>query len=224
MASVAVGNSYRCPFCVQDFIAPSSVLLFNHIRLVHSLDPNFNIQCSLEGCSRTFHNLRTYQNHLLKHRTTNSGHSADQEQEQDLDSDSNDHHFTSLESFDPETTRPLQASISKETLEAYAAKWILKTSETRSLTRAATLGIIEDICDLISTISFSLKEEMSEILRSHQVDKETIALAEGVFTGCATKPFEGLTTFQKQLQYYRDHFNLIVSSNAICKACHSFTF
>lgn len=60
-----------CPYCIeQEYIAPSKSLLLGHIRVVHSADPDFTIQCIDEGCSRTFKNFRTYQNHNLLHHST----------------------------------------------------------------------------------------------------------------------------------------------------------
>ena len=71
-----MAQSFYCPYCVKDdFTAPSEVLLLTNIRVVHSLDPNFTIQCSVNGCNRTFKNFRTYQNHRLTHRPTVSTHS-----------------------------------------------------------------------------------------------------------------------------------------------------
>ena len=37
---------------------------------------------------------------------------------------------------------------SSSEIQSYAAKWILKTSEMKSLTRTATLGAVEDMSDL----------------------------------------------------------------------------
>ena len=49
-----------CPYCVGDeFTSPSEALLLSHVRLVHSMDPNFRIQCSVDSCSRTFNNSKT---------------------------------------------------------------------------------------------------------------------------------------------------------------------
>lgn len=60
-------QSYPCSSCSGEFLAPSEALLLRHIRIAHSSDPDFSIQCSFGGCLRTFRNFRTYQNHLLKH-------------------------------------------------------------------------------------------------------------------------------------------------------------
>ena len=55
--------TFLCHYWVEDFSVPSENLLLNHIRLVHSSEPGFSIQCTVNGCSRTFKNFRTYQNH-----------------------------------------------------------------------------------------------------------------------------------------------------------------
>ena len=59
------------PYCVvNEFAAPSEVLLLNHIRLVYSHDPGFSIQCPHPpGCARTFVNFKMYQNHVLVQQT-----------------------------------------------------------------------------------------------------------------------------------------------------------
>ena len=57
---------YPCPYCAE-FAAVTEKLLLQHVRIVHSNEPGFRIQCSFSGCARVFRNFRTYQNHLLKH-------------------------------------------------------------------------------------------------------------------------------------------------------------
>ena len=47
-------STYPCSLCSSDFVAPSEILLLNHIRLAHSYDQNFSIQCSFRGCARVF--------------------------------------------------------------------------------------------------------------------------------------------------------------------------
>ncbi len=41
-------------------------------------------------------------------------------------------------------------------MKEYAAKWILKTGETRNLTRAATQGVIEDVDQMVDFVAESL--------------------------------------------------------------------
>lgn len=170
---------------------------------MHSLDPNFSIQCSLDGCSRTFKNFRTYQNHRLTHRPRALDEPPATEIYEDLGE--NDPH-----PFETDSTCPYIPSDSE--MQSYAAKGILKTSEMRSLTRTATLGVVEDVSDLVEFVGQSLKDQVCHELTSTGVDSTIVSRVDEIFKGFIVKPFEGLTSFHQQLQYYRRHFNLIVST------------
>ena len=54
---------FTCPNCA---IPPFRTLkkLLRHIRLSHSDEECFRIQCTLQGCKRTFRNLRSFENHV----------------------------------------------------------------------------------------------------------------------------------------------------------------
>lgn len=124
-----MSTTRTCPYCnEQDFRAPSDVLLFQHIRLVHAEDPGFSIQCSFDGCSRTFTHFRTYQNHILSHNSIQLREEDQSEPTYDCDSNG-------------PLNKPPYIPTTEET-QSFAAKWILKTSETRSLTRAASVGTL----------------------------------------------------------------------------------
>ena len=59
-----------CPLCpLRGF--PSVSALLTHIRLMHSDQPNFLLQCNLQGCCRTFTNFLTYRNHVYAFHGTN---------------------------------------------------------------------------------------------------------------------------------------------------------
>ena len=179
-------------------MAPSEVLLLNHIRLVHSCDPNFSIQCSFPGCPRTFKNFRTYQNHRCCHRHQQIEESCTYEDD-------------GLVEGEVETELSITPAVELPDLQPYAARWILKTRESRYLTRAATQGIIEDVQDLVSAISQSMEVQTHAVLRESGIDFDSVPNLKEVFSGPATKPFEGLASFHQQILYYRKHFNLVVS-------------
>ena len=40
---------FSCPLCT--FIAISIPLILSHLRVVHSSDPNFRVNCGIDGCS-----------------------------------------------------------------------------------------------------------------------------------------------------------------------------
>ena len=79
----------------------------------------------------------------------------------------------------------------------------------RSLTRTATLGVVEDVSNLVGQ---SLEDQVCHELTSTGVDSIIISRVEAIFKGFIVKPFKGLTSFHQQLQYYRRNFNLIVSA------------
>lgn len=62
---------YTCNYCLSTGESYSSIsrkLLDRHIKICHSKDPGFRIECPYRHCSRVFANYRTYQNHLLTHK------------------------------------------------------------------------------------------------------------------------------------------------------------
>lgn len=99
-----------------------------------------------------------------------------------------------------------------EDLQSFSAKWILKTSETRSLTRAATVGIVADTADLVTYVAQCLLSEIRSLLAENGINSESVtSKLEILFRNHITRPFDGLSSFRNQLQYYRKHFGLIVS-------------
>ena len=53
--------------CCGDYNSTVLKDLLKHIRLQHADSPRFNIQCGLNGCSRTFKNFHTFRNHGYSH-------------------------------------------------------------------------------------------------------------------------------------------------------------
>ena len=190
------------PYCIEEvFTAPSQSLLLTHIRLVHSCDPNFSIQCSAEGCLRTFSNFRTYQNHARSHDSRSfSDFCADCPRSSEAASDK----------F-PNTSTNVPNIAEAKDMQAFSAKWILKTCETRCLTRKSTIGIVNDVSDMLQYVSQSLCDKIQAILTSNEIDPAILSQVKQVFDSPICSHFEGLTSFHQQLQFFKDHFVLIVS-------------
>ena len=187
---------FSCRYCTgteQEFHTPSEKMLLDHIRKVHSVEPNFIIQCTQQDCARTFKNFRTFQNHLLTHR--------DQVPEDETvffptgGSVSNSGTSASL-------TIPQESSLSVYSVQSYAAKWILETSEKRKLTRQTMLGIVQDTSFLFDSITQALCQQVTTILAQTDVQLSILSEVEKVFSSAITKPFDGLMSFHQQLQYY----------------------
>ena len=51
-----------CPLCSSSFATVS--VFMTHLRMIHSHEAGFHIQCGLQGCKRTFKNFHTYRNHV----------------------------------------------------------------------------------------------------------------------------------------------------------------
>jgi len=56
----------QCPLC-NEFQALSFKQLLPHIRVVHAIKPGFSITCGVQGCQRTFLNMKSYDNHVSQH-------------------------------------------------------------------------------------------------------------------------------------------------------------
>ena len=58
-----------CPMCASNF--SNLTMLLKHIWLTHTNTNDFQQQCNLQGCKRTFRNFKTYCNHVyMWHDTT----------------------------------------------------------------------------------------------------------------------------------------------------------
>ena len=60
-----------CP-CCGDVSVSLLHQFMNHIRLVHADEPNFQIQCNLQGCKKTFKKFTVFRNHVYAFHDTAS--------------------------------------------------------------------------------------------------------------------------------------------------------
>ena len=140
--------TFSCPYCPKDYLAPSETLLLTHIRITHSNEPNFSIQCSTNGCARTFTNFRTYQNHRLTHRNQVSCPLLTDDEVED---EGRGNYMYAVDADSPQVLTAISPTTTD--MQSFAAKWILKTRETRGLTRTAMQGVIQDVGDLVSFVT-----------------------------------------------------------------------
>ena len=71
--------------------------------------------------------------------------------------------------------------------------------------------MIENVQDLVAVVSDSLLSQTRAALRVSGIDPDSVPGLTDIISGPTTKPFQGVTSFHQQLQYFRKHFNLIVS-------------
>ena len=81
-----------CPCCAVSSFSTLKQLL-RHVRLTHSDQDDFTIQCNFQGCSRTFRNLRTFENHIYMYHDVNETRCHDNaiEQEEHGNSEEDDY-------------------------------------------------------------------------------------------------------------------------------------
>lgn len=77
-------------------------------------------------------------------------------------------------------------------------------------------GVIQDVEDLVTFVSGTLESHTRAMLQANGVNPESLSGLKEVFSGPATKPFDGLQSFHQQLQYCRKHFDFIVSYSHTC--------
>ena len=95
----------------------------------------------------------------------------------------------------------------------YCAKWILRTSETRKLTRSTTVGIVSDVSELLSDVVTGIKTQVETCFRDNGLEPSGITGLDSIFSSQNHKvvPFSNLATFHHQLSYYKHRFDFIVS-------------
>lgn len=169
--------------------------------------------CSFRGCSRTFVNFRTYQNHLLVHPRPR----PDEDLQRILQRIEDESHHSGSIMEEPEastTSDQHEAGATGFTaadMQMFDAKWILKTRETRNPTKTAMKGIIEDTSDMVAFATSTLKHKICVQLSSRGVDSNIITSLDTIFKILLAKIFDGISSFYQQIQYCRHHFNLVVS-------------
>jgi len=146
-----------------------------------------------------------YQNHQLTHCTGNQPDNSENDMYTDLEVPEA---VATASARGGEPNAEMNAYLQPD-IQAFAAKRILKISETKCLTRTAMLSIISDVSDLLECVLSSLKCKIDHANELHS--PLTASMIDDIFASKLSKPFEGLDSFHQQPSYYRLHFNLIVS-------------
>ena len=140
-----------CSLCALQFHSLS--LLLMHIRLEHADQPNFQIQCYLQGCQRTFKKFTAYRNHVYQYHDTLSlddEPDANSEDDNITASDPGDTLFDKDFHHESVSTATLKSScLSTDKLQDAAARWILKTSESHKIPQSVMDDIMSDVRGLL---------------------------------------------------------------------------
>lgn len=205
---------FSCSICGAVNV-PSLSMLLSHVRLVHSSEPGFSIQCNLQGCRRTFKNFTTFRNHIynfhgLATETDQETETADASFDAIVATDSED--SNDEEGIEMELLAP-HIGATGDQITRSAALWILKTRECHRITQSVMENMLPEITGFFQECLHGISLHIKKTLQDAQVSDDVTqsALAHLNENSPFSSPFNGLYTHHRQLKYYRKHFHLVVS-------------
>ena len=211
--------AYRCNLCVS-FIAFTLSLLLNHIGRCHSSDPDFHALCGINGCTRTYKKYVSFRNHVkIKHKDVLLAERdrVDTEQENGISSES-EVEFDMNDSenlYDDANHLPqfdfLQAT---DEIRRTSALHLLKMKDRDRVSQTAIDSFVDNTTSIVRTSMDVLKRGLMNRLDTAGIDFNAVPGLSELFQedSLAMNPFSGLREEAQQCQYYKDHFNLVVSA------------
>ena len=204
-------NSSRslCWICYK-FASPNLKGVVRHMATVHAHDPNFFIRCGIQGCPRNYSNFFSFKKHLYrKHRDYLELCSPTNDDAPDLGNMNEDE----MDGFLSMNVNHHEADTNSH--KKQMALFLLKTKEIRKVSQIALDGIVDDVTSIIHLTVDKLKCEVDNTLKSSGINGgiSTFSSLGDVFNNTDIRdPFNGLSSKYLQDKFYKDHFNLLVSS------------
>ena len=192
--------------------SPSLTQLLKHIRLIHADEPGFNLQCGIQGCSRTFRKYQTFRNHVHAiHGTCTGTPHVQGDKETTLTTEQNegeDYVYVQGVQYDHDAS---QDDVTDDALQRAAALFILKTRENHRILLSIMDSIIGDVSSLYKLALSAIKKQVISILQGGGLnDGVESALTDLFDTSHFANVFLGLETHHRQLQYIKRNFNFVV--------------
>ena len=201
-------------------------MLLSHIKSVHACEPGFTVQCDLQRCKRTFKIFSTFRNHVYNFHdlvaaapyTNSNVEDMDQEvitpiavASGNMDSD------TSLRDNDldqEDGTPNADCVISEEILQRSAALWILKTRDPHRIPQSVMDGMVSDLGSLFQCALAGISSKVQCTLKDGgAIDNLLRSVLGHLDVGTPFSDiFKGLKTHHEQLKYFKEKFDLVVSS------------
>ena len=204
----------QCPLC--GFFSPSFRLFVSHLRLVHSTDSAFRVSCNVGECSQEFTSFSAFNSHVyrwhraaigLEHETAEdtivSCSSPSLTSDQDI----------SAADFDTYGAQDLDEENHQRAYDGAShrktnAEFIMKHSEGRQLSQAA-------LDDVIKGCRAICKQTLGTVKEIITVALSDIGIVDPGFTDMLSTipdPFDGLESQYTRENFYKQHFNYVVSS------------
>lgn len=202
-----------CPLCPGSQFVDVRLFL-KHLRLTHSDDRGFNIQCSLQGCKRTFSNLKVFTNHIhafhgldIMENNAEGSPACFPPSGSGFEMDSSDSDQQDEGERDED-----EGECDDERVQKAVATWILKTQECHGIPLSVMGSIVDGMESLYCLISNDLCTRVESVLKKANVPMDIIRKVNLEFPGNSQcKIFNGLRTKSQQLQFFKKNFIYVVS-------------
>lgn len=202
-------DCYRCSICLE-FVATSIELLIRHVGRVHRNEPNFHVVCGIDGCSRTYKRYLSLRNHLIRKHNISACDKPrlDENNGQDHeDHDDNDDvdRMNDEDSFDIEKE--------KANLMRANALCLLNFKEKGRIPQTVVNSFVENTTQITENTVHLVKSGIAKCLQEVGLNINQIPGLSDVLdeNSGISKPFQGIDKEPLQYQYYKEHFNLVVS-------------
>lgn len=218
--------AYNCNLCAG-FCALTLRTLLNHLGRCHRSDPSFHVLCGIDSCSRTYTNCNAFRNHIKKvhddilkaeaenieeeiettiYPPANAGYNSDIDDDDDMGM-CEDHCERPQFDLDRE----------KEGMKRANSLALMKIREEGKLTQKSLNIVVNSSTEIVRSVVSILKAGVATSLEQAGADFRTIPGLSELFSeeSVANNPFGGIATESEQCQYYREHFNLVVSIKSV---------
>lgn len=216
MASNSSLCATSCPCCGR--YSTSLKDLLRHVRLIHFGTPGFRIlKCNLDGCRKTFRKYAVFRNHVYEYHANKLEDVAIEEET--VIPSINDGTFSDRveenSEEDPESDAECISQVtSAESMQKASAIWILKIQEVNKLPQSTTEKIMQDTGALYEAAMSNLYADVATKLQEEGVAHDVVRKVGSIFspTGPHGQLFGGLETPYRQLKYFKEHFQFVVSA------------
>ena len=220
-------DTVSCQLC--GLLSPNLRSYVSHLRQVHSKDPNFSLTCEIRGCSQLFSTFGAFNSHVYRAHRDSLGLDTSANKAGPSQQDSNEEPIESTmqlgSQFSPiyycfdnfELPEDIQYDIwhllgvDQQQEQKEAAKFLLKLKEICRVSERTVNEVVTGYRHLFAHSLRILKARVKDSLGNAGVNMSD---TDGLEEAFADVPdvFQGLHTSYLQEKYFRDHFNLRVSS------------
>ena len=188
-----------------------------HTFQAHSSAPNFVFKCGINGCIQTFRKFSAISSHIRRRHqgfdpesACSSAHTL-QSEDMDIDPDPSvggetEEDVSEYNELPSETEQPEHLIMQKA-----CASLLLTLKERHKLSQSALDFSIGQVREVLSCVTANIKKQVDvaalKFSESHGIQPPD-------FSDCfqTIDPFDGLHSEYMQQKFYKEHFNLLVST------------